>query len=425
MTAIGTDVREKQNGRVFTDSRRTPVAVIGAGPYGLSTAAHLEHRGIPSRVFGEPMAGWRHHMPAGMYLKSTASASSLSAPAPGYTLADFCKSAGLTLPSDLQPLPIDLFVKYGLWFQERLAPAVERKRVCRVAPVESGFRLTLESGEELQADTVVVASGLANLAHVPAELRGLVPAGPSPDGPLSHSSQHRDFSRFAGKEVAVIGAGQSALESAALLHEAGAVVRVLVRGASVLYGRPPREESGGRLGSVVKPRSPLGPGWSHFVVSRAPRLIRCLPAPGRLHLVRSVLGPSGAWWLRERVAGRLQVLTGQLVRAAELTGERVTLTLEDRGGRRDGLTVDHVLAATGYRVDLRSFDFLAEDLYARLEQVGGWPRLTSSFESSVRGLFFTGLPAAGTFGPLLRFVCGTAFAARRASAGVAVRIRNS
>jgi thioredoxin reductase len=364
-------------------------------------------------------------MPAGMYLKSTASASSLSAPAPGHTLADFCRSAGLTPPADKHPLPINLFVRYGLWFQERQAPAVERERVRRVAPVESGFALTLESGEELQADTVVVASGIASLAHVPAELRAVVPAGPSPDGPLSHSSQHCDFSRFAGKEVAVVGAGQSALESAALLHEAGAAVRVLVRGATVLYGRPPQEESGGRLGSVIKPGSPLGPGWSHFVVSRAPRLIRYLPAQGRFHLVRSVLGPSGAWWLRERVAGRLQVSTGQRVRAGALTGERVSLTLEDRGGRTERLTVDHVLAATGYRVDLRSFDFLAEDLYPRLKQVKGWPRLTASFESSVPGLFFTGLPAAGTFGPLLRFVCGTAFAARRTSAGVAGRIRSS
>jgi hypothetical protein len=161
------------------------------------------------------------------------------------------------------------------------------------------------------------------------------------------------------------------------------------------------------------------------VVSRAPRLIRYLPAQGRFHLVRSVLGPSGAWWLRERVAGRLQVSTGQRVRAGALTGERVSLTLEDRGGRTERLTVDHVLAATGYRVDLRSFDFLAEDLYPRLKQVKGWPRLTASFESSVPGLFFTGLPAAGTFGPLLRFVCGTAFAARRTSAGVAGRIRSS
>jgi hypothetical protein len=425
MTQVGTDVREKPSGRVFAVSTRTPVAVIGAGPYGLSTAAHLEHRGIPARVFGEPLAGWRHHMPAGMHLKSTASASSISAPASGYTLADFCRSAGLAVPDDLQPVPIDLFVRYGLWFQERLAPAVERKRVRRVAPVESGFALTLESGEQLQATTVVVACGLASLAYVPVELRTVMPAGPSASGPVSHSSRHRDFSCFAGKEVAVIGAGQSALESAALLHESGALVHVLVRGATVLYGRPPQEESGGKLRSVVKPRSPLGPGWSHFVVSRAPRLIRYLPSRGRQHLVRSVLGPSGAWWLRERVKGRLQVLTGQVVRAAALSGERVTLELEDLQGRADRLTVDHVIAATGYRVDLRSFDFLAAELYPRLEHSRGWPRLTASFESSVRGLFFTGLPAAGTFGPLLRFVCGTAFAAPRASAGVASRIRSS
>ena len=425
MTPVGTDVRERQGDRVFRVSTRTPVAVIGAGPYGLSTAAHLAQRGIPARVFGEPLAGWRHHMPAGMYLKSTVSASSISAPLPGYTLANFCESAGLAVPDDMHPVPIDLFVRYGLWFQERLVPAVERERVIGVASVGNGFALTLESGEKLQATAVVVACGLASLAYVPAELRAVVPAGPSADGPLSHSSQHRDFSCFAGKEVAVIGAGQSALESAALLHESGAVVHVLVRGATVLYGRPPQEESAGRLRSVLKPGSPLGPGWSHFAVSRAPQLIRYLPSRGRQHLVRSVLGPSGAWWLKERVAGRFQLLTGRVVRAAALAGERVTLELEDLEGRTDRLTVDHVIAATGYRVDLRSFDFLAADLYPRLEHSRGWPRLTASFESSVPGLFFTGLPAAGTFGPLLRFVAGTAFAGPHASAGATARIRTS
>lgn len=71
-----------------------PVAVIGAGPFGLSTAAHLRARGIPVRVFGDPMVSWRDHMPAGMLLKSTPAASNLDAPQHGHTLVDYCDAAG-------------------------------------------------------------------------------------------------------------------------------------------------------------------------------------------------------------------------------------------------------------------------------------------------------------------------------------------
>ena len=71
-----------------------PAVVIGAGPYGLSVAAHLRGRGIAVRTFGDVMDGWHTHMPAGMFLKSTSSASSLSAPGTGSTLADFCVVSG-------------------------------------------------------------------------------------------------------------------------------------------------------------------------------------------------------------------------------------------------------------------------------------------------------------------------------------------
>ncbi len=400
-----------------------PVAIIGAGPYGLSIAAHLRGRGIRARVFGEPMGVWRHHMPEGMFLKSEPRASSISAPAPGFTLGDFCEEIGLRPLHDGEPVPIDLFIRYGLWFQEHLVESAERLSVRRVASSNGTFDLLLDSGEELQASAVVVASGQVDFAYVPPELSALVPEGPSAAGRVSHTSQHRHFSSFTGREVAIVGGGQSALESAALLHETGARVHVLVRRSRLLWANPPLEAADGWPERLLKPPSPLGPGWSHYTLSRAPGFVRWLPPQSRLLLVRKVLGPAGAWWLRDRVVGEVDLRVGGRIEAASVSDGRVTLRWRGLNSEMAELAVDHVLAATGYRVNLEANDFLDPDLVGRLKRVAGSPRLSASFESSAPGLFFTGLSAAATFGPLLRFVCGTPFAAHRITDALDERTR--
>lgn len=407
-----------------------PVAVVGAGPYGLSVAAQLSGRGVRVRVLGDTMHSWRQRMPAGMYLKSTPDASDLSAPAPGASLVDFCRAEGIPPFDELHPIPIEVFVRYGQWFQRRWVPEVEDEQVVRVDRDRGGFRVALAGGAEFSARAVVVASGLAGVEYVPPELAEAAPKGPSPEGPVSHSSQHAHFAGFAGKRVAVIGAGQSALEGAALLHEAGAEVTVLARGRRVLWGSPPPARTPSRLYRSVKPESPLGPGWSHVTVSRLPHQVRRLPVQARLRLVRTVLGPSGAWWLKDRVDGRVPIGTARRVRRAEVVGDEVVLTLDSPaaavsrseaiGAGSSTFTVDHVLAATGYRVDVEALEWLAPGLRAALRRVPGTgaPELDPWFESSVGGLYFAGLAAAPTFGPLMRFVAGTGYAAPRVAAAV-------
>ena len=394
--------------------------VVGAGPYGLAAAAHLRARGVPVRIFGEVMISWRRHMPAGMCLKSTPAASSLAAPAPGHTLADFCSAAGVAQLREDQVVPIELFERYGQWFAERLVPDVEPDPVRALDRDGPWFRLTLASGEQVATRNVVIATGLTGYAHLPPELAPVAPNGPSPEGPLSHSSQHRDLSLYAGQEVAVIGAGQSALESAALLHEAGAGVQVLARGR-VRFGSPPPQPAAGLARLLPEPRSPLGPAWSLYPFSHTPGMFRYLPLQTRLGLVKSVLGPLGGWWLRDRVVGQFPVRTGERVEEAGRDGGKVVLSLRSADGRRSQVRVDHVLAATGYRVTTDGLVFLAPDLRDRLRCSGGSPRLSGSFEASVPGMFFVGLAAAATFGPVMRFVCGTGFAARRVTAAVAAR----
>ena len=148
-----------------TGSDGAATVIVGAGPYGLATAAHLRGRGIPVRVFGDPMGGWRHRMPAGMFLKSTLNASSISAPVSGFRLTDFFKGLGEQRPalSLGEKVPIGPFIDYGLWFKEHLVPDVEETEVCRIEAAGEGFRVTLGSGEDFGARSVVAASGLAGL----------------------------------------------------------------------------------------------------------------------------------------------------------------------------------------------------------------------------------------------------------------------
>ncbi|MBE4736931.1 NAD(P)-binding domain-containing protein [Streptomyces caniscabiei] len=387
-----------------------PVAVIGAGPYGLSTAAHLRAHGIPVRVFGEPMVSWRDNMPAGMLLKSTPAASSIDAPQQGHTLVDHCDAAGVRrLVTDEDIIPVETFISYGEWFQQQLVPDLERVRVVSVDRSKSGgFELKLDSGESFTARAVVVASGLFGLAHLPPELAGAAADGPTPMGPVSHSSQHADLGRFKDKDLIVVGAGQSALETAVLAAEAGARVRVAARGrGTVAFGAPPWRQP------RLRPESPFGRAWSLWALSYYPQPYRYLPAATRHHLVRRVLGPLGAWWLRERFEGRVEVREVERVVRAGVVDGRPLLVVREHDGRTAELGADHVIAATGYRVDLGAMGFLGHELRTELGTSRGTPVLGAGFRSSIPGLYFTGLPAAASYGPVMRFVCGTEFASPR------------
>ncbi|MFI6282262.1 FAD-dependent oxidoreductase [Streptomyces sp. NPDC050988] len=407
-----------------------PVAVIGAGPFGLSTAAHLRARGIPVRVFGEPMVSWRAHMPEGMLLKSTPAASNIDAPQPGHNLVDYCDAAGIRrLVTDEDIVPVETFVAYGEWFRQKLVPDLERVRVVSVdrrgdqgdagrgahrggpgggRRGSGGFELKLDSGELFTARAVVVATGLSGLAHLPPELAAAAPDGPTPTGPVSHSSQLHDLSRFSGKELIVVGAGQSALETAALAAEAGAQVRVVARGkGSVAFGAPPWSQP------RLRPESPFGRAWSLWALSYYPHPYRHLPPQARHFLVRRVLGPLGAWWLRERFEGKVRVSEVSRIVRSGSAGGHPALAVQTLAGRVEELSADHVVAATGYRVDLAAMDFLGHELRTELAVSRGTPKLGAGFRSSVPGLYFTGLPAAASYGPVMRFVCGTEFASPR------------
>ena len=193
------------------------VAVIGAGPYGLSAAAHLAAKGVRVRAFGKPMEFWATKMPEGMLLRSPRVASNISDREHALGLEAY-EAAAKIAPS--APLPLDTFVEYGRWFRRQLGADLDERTVSRVDREPQGFRVTLDDGEIVRAQRVVVAAGIGPFRRKPAVFQEV------PAQYVSHCYEGRDVRKFQGKKVAVIGAGQSALESAALIHEAGAKVDV-------------------------------------------------------------------------------------------------------------------------------------------------------------------------------------------------------
>ena len=382
--------------------RLNKVAIIGAGPYGLSIASHLRARGIEFRIFGSPMHTWRTRMPAGMFLKSQGFASSLHDPAGRFTLKRFCADNRLPYEAIDLPVPLETFTAYGLAFQQQLVPNLENRTVEALDRSRDGFSLRLNDGETIAAQHVVVAVGIAYFPHVPAGLAHLPPDA------FSHTSDHHDLSRFKGCDVTVMGGGASALDVAASLHEVGAEVRLIARRSSLRFNgvgaRPWLRH--------WYPTSGLGAGWHNQFFEHGPVLFRRLPQGLRRWIVRTALGPAAGFPVKDRVE-RVPLLLGHTVRCAQSRGGRVDLQLLCPDGEERTLSTDHVIAGTGYRVDLRRLKFLSKELHCHVRSVDFAPILSAEFQSSVPGLYFVGLAAANTFGPAMRFLLGARYTARR------------
>jgi hypothetical protein len=379
------------------------VAIIGAGPYGLSAAAHLRTvRGLDVHAFGEPMSFWERNMPIGMLLRSGWAATHIADPDQSLTLEAFRAASRKHFSS---PVPLDRFVDYGLWYQRQAAPELDQRKIMRVELDEKGFRLIPEKGATVFARRVVVAAGIGSFAWRPPEFTGL------PSSLASHTSEHREFQRFSGRRVLVIGSGQSALESAALLYENGAEVEIVARARQIrwlggLVSRTIHRGLGSEVSKLLYAPTDVGPAGISQIVAR-PDLVRQFPRPIQDWLRKRSIRPAGARWLVSRLQNVPMRLGRSIVSASSL-GERVRVRLDDGGER----TVDHVFLGTGYRVDVSKYDFFAPELTKSISRFEGYPRLSEGFETSVPKLHILGAPAVWSFGPLMQFVVGTHYASR-------------
>ena len=392
----------------------TEIAIIGAGPYGLSIAAHLRGLGIPFRVFGRPMDSWRCHMPEGMQLKSDGFASNISDPNREFTLGNFCASRQFAYSPLGLPVAVETFSAYGMAFQERMVPELEDDLVTGVDKVADGFKLCLESGAIATAKRVVMAVGITHFKYIPAVFRDL------PQELVSHSFDHRRLGGFAGKSVSVIGGGSSATDLAALLNEKGANVRLIARVPELVFHRKHGVTTRRSLWERMRrPHTGLGPGLKSKFYSEFPHWFRLLPSDVRVDIVGKFLGPAGGWFMKDRVIGRFPLLLGQTIESASERNGKVHLRLRSADGAQQEIVSDHVVAATGYRPNVSRLAFLSENIRANIKTLVDAPILSSSFESSVSGLHFVGLASALSFGPLMRFAYGADFAARHFTGAIA------
>jgi cation diffusion facilitator CzcD-associated flavoprotein CzcO len=389
------------------------VVIVGAGPFGLSIAAHLRHAKIEHRIFGRPMQSWRTMMPRGMLLKSEGFASSLFDPGDSFTLAHYCREVGQPYEDVGLPVPLETFTAYGAAFQKRLVPQLEPTDVTLIRRPDRFYEVTTAAGEKLMARRVIVATGIVSSAYLPPILAGLPPEF------VTHTSDHSDLTKFSGRRVAVVGGGSSAVDVAALLHEAGARVEIVARAPSIAF-HSPSQEPRPLLQRLLNPRSGLGLGWRSRLCTDAPMIFHMMPPQFRLRTVRRHLGPSSGWFTKEKVDGKVVTHLGVSLTGAEIKNGEVHLQIAGKDGPRE-IAADHVIAGTGYRPKVQKLSFLADDLRQLIRVLDDSPTLSQAFESSLPGLYFVGLASANAFGPLMRFAYGAGYTARRLTRHLARR----
>lgn len=368
---------------------RTDLLVIGAGPYAYATAAYAGHRGVDTHVVGLPMAAWRDHMPADMYLRS---GPDWHLDATGeHTFAAYFEDRGLD-PAAHDPIPLDVFLDHTDWFAEHKGLRPDERLVDSLRPSSGGpgFVASMADGTTIEADRVVAAPGVGYFAQLP-DWHEQVPAEHR-----SHTSELVAFDDLAGARVAVIGGRQSAYEWAALLCDHGAArVDVVHRHDTPDFAKV----SWGFVDEYVEQTLVHRGWWRQLPAADQAAVARRFWEVGRLTLEH---------WLVPRLAPDVVHRHPRTeVDSVTTQGPAVVLGLSDGST----LEVDHVVFACGYRADLSQVPYLSGVL-DRVSVTDGFPDLSEGFETSLPGLYVLGFAATRDFGPFYGFTKGCPSAAR-------------
>jgi len=401
---------DMQKPQPYLSTSQCDVVVVGAGPYGLSTTTHLRERGLKVAIFGKPLELWREHMPEGMLLRSYSWATNLSDPRKAYQFSRYFAEHNQQPPD---PLSRETFIDYALWFQKHVVPDINETYVASIEREAQHYNVTLVDGRVVQSRSVVMAPGLVYYVYRPSEYSHL------PYELVSHTADHAAFTKFAGKRVAVIGGGQAALETAALLHENGADVDIISR-CAVRWLTGDSLHNRTLIRRLRYPKAGIAPGWFNWGLEYLPYSFQRLPrnVKDRLLRGRGEYGPAGAAWLKPRILGQFTLRELQRVEKIAEADDGVSLMLSND----ETLKVDHVILGTGYKVDVQKLPMLAPSLVSGVQTYKGAPVLSSSFESSVPGLYFIGISSLSSCGPLFRFVVGTDAAARRVAGAASQQV---
>lgn len=388
-------------------STSTNITIVGAGPYGLSIAAHLKYLGLQFRIVGSPMHTWRTHMPKGMHLKSAGLSATLFDPEKKFSLKEYCRQNDIPYEDEGLPISLELFTQYGIFFQQQFAPHLEEAKLVALKKQDENFELTLDNGDQFISHKVIVAVGIDYFRYIPPVLQKLNKHH------FSHSSQHHDLSHFIGQDIAIIGSGSSAIDMAVLLNEIGANPVLFARRTALNFNHK-ESKTRGVWSHIMEPMSGLGPGWKNLICASAPGLFRYLPDETRIRIAKDFLGPSGAWFIQERL-NKVSLKMGQQIVWVNSTKNKARLLFRDPSSKLLEVEVDHVISATGYKANLEEISFLDTKIQEQMQLIGNAPRLSKNFESSVDGLYFAGPSTVNNFGPLMRFALGANYTSKKIS----------
>ena len=366
---------------------RTDLLVVGAGPYAYSAAAFARDNGIETRIVGHPMAFWRRHMPAEMFLRS---GPDWHLDGSGeHTFEAFFEERGMR-PEDFDPIPISIFLDYTQWFRERKRLDLDERLVTGLTKPNASFVATMDDGRTITADKVVAAPGIGYFLNLPTWYADVPPAR------RSHTCELVSFDALAGARVVIIGGRQSAYEWAALLSDHGAEhVDVVHRHATPKFAKV----SWGFVDQYVDQTLTHRGWWRGLSVERQRAIATEFWQVGRL-----TLEP----WLVARIPDTVVTShPGCAVVDTAVSDHDLTLTLSDGSA----LTADHVVFASGYRADLARVPYLS-GVVDRVSITDGFPDLSEGFETSLAGLYVTGFASTRDFGPFYGFTKGSPSAAR-------------
>ncbi len=361
--------------------------VIGAGPYGVATAARALEQGIDTIVVGEPMGFWKEHMPEGMCLRS---GPDWHLDASGHhTFEAFLEEEGIA-SSEIDPVPLGVFLDYATWFQANKGVVARRSFVRQLTQSDNGFEALLDSGDRIAADAVVAAPGVRHFQQLPSWAHSV------PPGVGAHTVDSVHFEDLRDARVLIVGGRQSAYEWAALIGEQGAErIDIVHRHGVPLFERVSWTFVDDHVEAML-----AVPGWwrtlSH---SERERITRQFWEAGRLTL---------EWWLAPRLAtDQFHRWPGTSVIDIREDGGAVVADLSN--GER--LSVDRIVFATGYKANVTNVPYLGA-LVDAIDLIDGFPVLDEAFQTSIPGLYITGFAATRDFGPFLGFTKACPAAAR-------------
>ncbi|MEH7246876.1 NAD(P)-binding domain-containing protein [Neobacillus niacini] len=348
------------------------LAIVGAGPYGISLAAHAAKAGLRYRVFGYPMDFWQFKMPPNMFIRTMLEYTNLSDPEERCTLKEFQKEKGLRLS---YPIPRSVFVEYGKWFIEKLNLSIEKVYISHVRKEHGFFVLETENRNTVEAKNVIIAVGLTNSRYIPRDLAHV------PKEYLSHTGDFTVFEQFRNQHVAVIGGGQSAWEASALLHQAHARVELI-------YRRPRRLDPEQNLNAKQKE---IADEFFYY------------PQEKKMEVRKQFEKPTVSDFLVPLVEGNVTQRPNTFIVNTTLTKvNKVQVLLNDD----TTLLVDHIIAATGYRFNPHNLSFLVSIIDGIKCTEGLDPIVDESFQSTLPHLYFAGPATAFCYGPAFRFISG-------------------